>query len=62
LGRKWFEDGRLMHKKNTFTDFVDCAQFLVNEKYTSKEKIICEWRQCGWNAYGSHHQPAALTF
>ena len=40
LGRQWFENGRLLHKKNTFTDFVDCAQFLVNEKYTSKEKLF----------------------
>ena len=34
-GRQWYEDGKLFNKKNTFTDFVDCAQFLINEKYTS---------------------------
>ena len=35
MGRQWYEDGKLLHKMNTFTDFNDCAQFLVNENYTS---------------------------
>jgi oligopeptidase B len=39
LGRAWYEHGRLMHKKNTFTDFIACAEYLIQEKYTSKEKI-----------------------
>ena len=36
MGRQWYEDGKLMKKKNTFTDFIDCGEFLVKEKYTSK--------------------------
>jgi oligopeptidase B len=36
MGRQWYEDGKLMKKKNTFTDFIDCGQFLIDEKYTSK--------------------------
>jgi oligopeptidase B len=40
LGRYWYEDGKLLKKKNTFTDFNDCAQFLVDEKYTSPEKLF----------------------
>jgi oligopeptidase B len=40
LGRYWYEDGKLLKKKNTFTDFNDCAQFLVDEKYTSREKLF----------------------
>lgn len=36
LGRKWYEDGKLLNKKNTFTDFIDCSKFLIEEKYTSK--------------------------
>jgi oligopeptidase B len=40
MGRYWYEDGKLLKKKNTFTDFNDCAQFLVDEKYTSKEKLF----------------------
>ena len=39
MGRQWYEDGKLMKKKNTFTDFIDCGQFLVKEKYTSKEHL-----------------------
>ncbi len=35
MGRYWYEDGKLLKKKNTFTDFNDCAQYLVNEKYTN---------------------------
>lgn len=35
LGEQWFEDGRLLNKKNSFTDFIACAEHLVKEKYTS---------------------------
>ena len=31
MGRNWYLDGKLMHKKNTFTDFIACADYLVNE-------------------------------
>jgi oligopeptidase B len=40
MGRYWYEDGKLLKKKNTFTDFNDCAQFLVNEKYTNSDKLF----------------------
>jgi len=40
MGRYWYEDGKLFKKKNTFTDFNDCAQFLVNEKYTSTDRLF----------------------
>jgi oligopeptidase B len=40
MGRYWYEDGKLLKKKNTFTDFNDCAQYLVNEKYTSTNKLF----------------------
>jgi len=35
MGRQWYEDGKLMKKKNTFTDFIDCGKYLISEKYTS---------------------------
>lgn len=35
LGRKWYEDGKLLKKKNTFTDFIDCSKFLIEKKYSS---------------------------
>jgi oligopeptidase B len=40
MGRYWYEDGKLLKKKNTFTDFNDCAQYLVNEKYTSTNNLF----------------------
>ena len=39
LGRPWYEEGRLFQKKNTFTDFVDCSNFLIAEGYTSPEHL-----------------------
>jgi oligopeptidase B len=36
MGRQWYEDGRMMKKKNSFTDFIDCGEFLIKENYTSK--------------------------
>lgn len=35
LGRPWYEDGKLLKKKNTFTDFIDCSKFLIENEYTS---------------------------
>jgi len=40
MGRYWYEDGKLLKKKNTFTDFIECAEFLLEKKYTSKEKLF----------------------
>jgi len=39
LGRPWYEDGKLLTKKNTFTDFIDCSKFLIKEKYTSAKHL-----------------------
>jgi oligopeptidase B len=47
MGRQWYEDGKLMKKKNTFTDFIDCGEFLVKEKYTSKEHLYAQGGSAG---------------
>ena len=47
MGRKWYEDGKLLKKKNTFTDFVDCAEHLIQNKYCSKEKLCVNGRSAG---------------
>ncbi|MCP4897654.1 MAG: S9 family peptidase [bacterium] len=39
-GRQWYEDGRLLNKKNTFTDFVDCGDFLVEQGYTTVNELF----------------------
>ena len=39
-GMKWWKEGKLLNKKNTFKDYIACAKFLIEKKYTSKKKII----------------------
>ncbi|MEA2070173.1 MAG: S9 family peptidase [Asgard group archaeon] len=40
FGRKWYEDGKLLKKKNTFTDFIDCAEYLLNTKMTTRDHLV----------------------
>jgi oligopeptidase B len=40
LGRQWFEDGRMLNKLNSFHDFIDCSEYLIQEKYTSPDKLF----------------------
>jgi oligopeptidase B len=39
LGREWYEDGKMFTKKNTFTDFIDCSKYLIDQKYTSAKHL-----------------------
>ncbi|MBC7776164.1 MAG: S9 family peptidase [Phycisphaerae bacterium] len=47
MGYQWYEDGKMTHKMNTFNDFIDCADFLVKEKYTSADRLFAEGRSAG---------------
>ena len=47
LGREWYEDGKLLKKKNTFTDFIDCSQFVIDQKYTSAKHLYAEGGSAG---------------
>ncbi|BAV04406.1 oligopeptidase B [Filimonas lacunae] len=47
MGRQWYEDGKMLKKKNTFTDFIDCGEFLVKEKYTSPEHLYAQGGSAG---------------
>jgi oligopeptidase B len=40
MGRDWYEEGKLLNKKNTFTDFIDCAEYLIAEKFTNPDKLF----------------------
>jgi oligopeptidase B len=40
LGRQWYEDGKLLKKMNTFTDFTACSEYLIDQKYTSPSKLF----------------------
>jgi oligopeptidase B len=47
LGRQWFEDGRLLHKENTFTDFIDVTKYLVLHHYGAADKVFAEGGSAG---------------
>jgi oligopeptidase B len=47
LGEEWRDQGRMMQKMNTFTDFIDCAEYLVQHKYTSSDRLIIQGGSAG---------------
>ncbi len=47
LGRAWYEDGKFLHKRNTFSDFVACADHLVSDGYTSAERLAISGGSAG---------------
>lgn len=56
FGREWYMQGVLLKKKNTFTDFIACAEHLIKDGYTSREKLVARGRSAGGLLMG-----AALT-
>jgi oligopeptidase B len=47
MGRPWYDDGKLLRKKNTFNDFIACAEFVIGEKFTRPEKLFAMGRSAG---------------
>ena len=47
MGRQWYEDGKLLNKMNTFTDFNDCAQYLIDEDYTNSDNLFAKGGSAG---------------
>lgn len=47
MGRQWYENGKLLHKKNTFTDFIDCGRHLVEQGYTSPDRLFATGGSAG---------------
>jgi len=47
LGREWYEEGKLLNKKNTFTDFINCSKFLIEKGYTSSSHLYAEGGSAG---------------
>lgn len=47
MGRRWYEDGKLLKKQNTFSDFIACGEFLIDEKFTSRGKLYAMGRSAG---------------
>jgi oligopeptidase B len=53
MGRQWYEDGKVLKKKNTFEDFVACAQYMVNEKFTSIDRLFANGGSAGGMLMGA---------
>ena len=47
LGRQWYEEGKLLKKKNTFTDFIDCSKYLIDQNYTSPRHLYASGGSAG---------------
>jgi len=47
LGRAWYEDGKLLKKKNTFTDFIACAEHLIQQKYADPKRVFAQGASAG---------------
>lgn len=53
LGEDWRDSGRMMSKLNTFYDFIDCADFLIKNKYTSSDRLVVQGRSAGGMLMGA---------
>jgi oligopeptidase B len=53
LGRQWYEDGKLLKKKNTFTDFIDCGKFLVEQELADPKRLYASGGSAGGLLMGS---------
>lgn len=47
MGRKWYEDGKFLRKKNTFTDFIACAEYLIQQQWTSPQHLAISGGSAG---------------
>ncbi|HAL53293.1 MAG TPA: oligopeptidase B, partial [Sphingobacterium sp.] len=47
MGRQWYEDGKMMHKMNTFYDFVDCGKYLIDRHYCTPEHLYAQGGSAG---------------
>jgi len=47
MGEQWHDDGKLMNKRNTFNDFIDCAEYLIQQKWTSRDRLLIEGGSAG---------------
>lgn len=47
MGRSWYDDGKMFGKMNTFLDFIDCAEFLVRERYSASDRLVAHGGSAG---------------
>jgi oligopeptidase B len=62
LGRRWYDDGKLLHKRNTFTDFVACARHLTATGWTSADRLVAEGGSAGGLLMGAVANLAPESF
>ena len=62
MGRQWYEDGKLLKKKNTFTDFINCAEFLISKKFTSPQHLYAMGGSAGGLLMGAIMNMAPSIF
>ena len=62
LGRPWYEAGKLLHKKNTFNDFVDVAKYLIDKQYTSADQLYAMGGSAGGLLMGAVINQASELF
>jgi oligopeptidase B len=62
MGRNWYEDGKLLKKKNTFTDFIACGEFLVEEKYSTNDRLFAMGGSAGGLLMGAVANMAPSLF
>jgi oligopeptidase B len=62
MGRSWYTDGKLLRKKNTFTDFVACAQHLVRQGWTSSDRLVARGGSAGGLLMGAVANMAPEAF
>ena len=62
MGRQWYEDGKLLHKPNTFSDFVACARHLIDEGWTSADRLVAHGGSAGGLLMGAVANAAPELF
>src|SRR5205814_1201548 len=62
MGRRWYEDGKMLAKKNTFTDFVACAQHLAKSGWTSSDRLVARGGSAGGLLMGAVANSAPEAF
>ena len=62
LGRSWYEQGKELHKRNTFTDFIACAEFLIEQGYTAADRLAAQGGSAGGLLMGAVANLAPTTF
>ncbi len=62
MGRQWYEEGKLLHKRNTFTDFVACAEHLISTGVTAADRLVAEGGSAGGLLMGAVANLAPSSF